>query len=216
MAVFYYILWTLSLALKLSILRWAEMIFYGPRGISWSDIQNTVITGFRFDLMIVGFWLAPIVVYLIISQVLTHRGFYRPFLAKIYLWVTWVFICALYFKDLVSYPFQKDRLWLGDHLQHPLLNWQHASQLEWWSWVGIILLTFGLFQAGALRFSGFVQKYQKVSYFSLGFIFLWTAFICRGTLSQHHLRMKDCQFSKDSRVESLCLNPVFTFSKKKF
>ena len=215
MVIFYYILWTLSLALKLSVLRWAEMIFFGPRGNTWSETLNIIVTGFRFDLMIVGFWLAPIVVYLIISEFLSNQGLLKPLFAKIYLWVSWLFICALYFKDLVSYPFQKDRLWWSDHLQYPLLNWNHAGDLQWWAWVGIILLTIGLFQAGALRFSSFVQRFQKVGFFSLGFIFLWTALISRGTVTEHHLRRKDCQFSRDSRVESICLNPVFTFSKNK-
>lgn len=219
MVVFNYILWTLSLAFKLSLLRGVEMIFFRPSGMSWEEIGLTLFTGFRFDLMIVGFWLAPIVVYLVLSEVLTQAKILKPAFAKIYLMLSWVFICLLYFKDLVSYPSLKGRLWLDDHLAHPILNWNHASSLEWWAWIGIGLLMFGIFQAGALRFSGFVQRFQKVGYFSLAFIFLWTVFISRGTLSQHHLRRKDCQFTKNlqqfRQIESLCLNPVFTFSKHK-
>jgi hypothetical protein len=216
MVVFYYILWTLSLALKLSILRWAEMIFYGPKNWSWSEILQTVITGFRFDLMIVGFWLAPIVIYLILSEILPRSAaLLKPGLAKIYLHISWAFICFLYLKDLISFPVIQGRLWWPDHLAHPFFNSQHASQIDWWVWVGIIFLIFGVYQAGALRFSNFVHRFQKVGFFSLAFIFLWSAFICRGTLSQHHLRRKDCQFSLNSKIESLCLNPIFTFSKHK-
>jgi hypothetical protein len=215
MVVFYYVLWTLSLAFKLSVLRIAQMIFYGPRGISWDHIWQIIFTGFRFDLMIVGFWLAPIVIYLIFSEILPRARLLNPVLAQVYLWLSWLFIVLLYLKDLITYPVTQDHLWLDDYLQHPFLNWDLASQLQWWSWVGIILLCLGIFQAGALRFSKFVERFQKVGYFALAFIFLWTAFISRGTLRQHHLRRKDCQFSKDIKIESLCLNPVFTFSKHK-
>ncbi len=215
MAIFYYILWTLSLAFKLSVLRWAEMIFFGPRGNSWNEALQIISTGFRFDLMIVGFWLSPIVIYFIISELFSSRPFLKPAIAKIYLYFSWLFICLLYLKDLISYPVAEDRLWLPDHLNHPIINFEHASRLEWWAWLGIVLLSCGLFQAGALRFSGFVQRFQKLGLFTVGFIFLWTALIARGTLTEHHLRRKDCQFSSDPKVEAICLNPIFTFSKNK-
>ncbi len=215
MAIFYYILWTLSFAFCFSVLRWAEMIFFGPWGNNWNETLQIIIMGFRFDLMIVGFWLSPIVVYFIISELFSNIKFLKPALAKIYLTFSWALICLLYLKDLISYPVRKDRLWLQDHLNHPLINLDYANRLEWWAWLGIILLSFGLYQAGALRFSRFVQRFQKLGWLSVGFIFLWTALIARGTLTEHHLRRKDCQFSLITKAEAICLNPVFTFSKDK-
>lgn len=213
MVVLYYILWTLGLAFKLSVIRWAQIIFYGPRGDSWSETGQIILTGFRFDLMVVGFWLSPFVIYLILSEIFSARFFMKPVAAKIYLLTSWLFICFLYFKDLVSFPFQQGRMDWQDHLQHPVLNWSHAGQLQWWSWIVIIFLIVGLFQAVAKGISKRLYDYQKVGFFSLAFIFLWSVLICRGTLSAHHLRRHDCQFSANKRVEAICLNPVFTFSK---
>ncbi len=214
MVIFYYVVWTLSLAAHLSVLRFAEMIFYGPEVSTWLEVLKIILIGFRFDLMIVGFWLSPIVVYFTSTSILFSKtSFNLAVLPLVYLRISWLFICFLYFKDLVSYPYQKNRLWLEDHLQNLFLNMEHAYQTPWWSWVVIILVSIGLYQVGAFRFSKFVQRFQKVGLISLAFIFLWTAFICRGTLTQHHLRRKDCQFSKDPQIEALCLNPLFTFSK---
>lgn len=213
MTILYYILWTLSLALKLSVLRWAEMLFYSPSNMTVSEILWTVVNGFRFDLMIVGFWLAPVVVFLVFSQLFTGRGLSHPKLAKTYLIISWIFICFLYLKDLISFPIVKNRLYWSDHLAHPFINFDHASQLEWWAWVAIVILIFGLFRIGIFRFQKFVTNLQYVSYFGVAFIFLWTVFISRGSLGQHHLRFKDCQFSENKRVQALCVNPIFTFSK---
>lgn len=210
-----YILWTLSLALKLSIVRWALMLFYWPSEATWRDALKTVLMGFRFDLMIIGFWLAPVVLYLIVAKVVLKGRFLHTGLMKLYLLFSWFFICFLYFKSLVSFPELRDHLYWPDHLRNPFLDFQHATQLAWWAWVTIILLCLGLFQSGAQKFQEFIQKFQRLTLFSLAFIFLWTAFMARGTLTQHHLRKRDCEFSGRDRVTNLCLNPIWTFSKNR-
>ncbi len=213
MVILYYILWTLSLGLKLSVLRWFEMLFYSPSDMTASEILQTVVNGYRFDLMIVGFWLAPVIIYLVFSQLVTGQGLRHPKFVKMYLIISWIFICLLYLKDLVSFPIIKNRLFWTDHLAHPLLNFDHAGQLEWWNWVAIVILVFGLFRMGLFRFQGLIKKMQNVGYFGAAALFLWTVLICRGNLGEHHLRREDCQFSNKPRVEAMCLNPGFTFSK---
>jgi hypothetical protein len=215
MVILHYFVWTLGIALNLSIIRVSQALFYGPRGLSWSDIFYVHYMGFRFDLMIVGFWLSPVVIYLILTHLFSNRGQIRPQWTQWYLNLSWLFICLIYFKDYISYPFTQDRYWKIDHFNHPLLNFQHGQQLAWWSWVFILLICLGIYKGAHFRFPIFVNRLQKASLLSVAFIFIWTAFICRGTLTQHHLRRKDCQFSKSKYVEALCLNPIFTFAKNR-
>ncbi len=215
MVVLSYILWTLSFAFKLSLIRGLEMLFFHPSGITWHEVLLTFYWGFRMDMMTVGFWFAPVIVYLIFSQLFTGRAIAQPLIVRFYLIFSWFFVCFLYLKDLIAYPLTKNRVWWPDLVRHPFLNLNQILHLEWWWSVIVVLATMGLFWAGIKRFPRFIKKFQRIPIWGLIVLFFWTALISRGTLTQQHLRRDDCQFSQNPKVEFLCLNPLFTFSKRR-
>jgi hypothetical protein len=207
------------MGLTFSLLRLCEVVLYHPAAMSRKDIFLTLLTGFRFDMMVVGFWLSPIVAYLILSQIFFKKPIAHPKFVKIYFALSWILLCALYLKDLISFPTTHDRLWKTDHLAHPVINVSYLPNIEWWNWIMILILMLIVLKVGFSQFAHFTKLFQKIGAVSLVMIFLWTVLISRGTVTQHHLRRKDCQFAEDprnaSRIESLCLNPPFTYSKNK-
>lgn len=210
-----YIFWTLGIALKLSAVRWIQMIMDWPRQQEWGVLLKTLWMGYRFDLLIVGFWLSPLVLGMLLMKVVFKKGLETSKLAKGYLLFSWLFICALYFRDLIYFRVFKEHMWLEDHQDHPFLAPEVWAHHEWWSWLWIGLITWGLWRVGAVRFDRWLLKLKNYSFASAVLILLWTAFIARGSLGSDHLRRNDCDWAKNRTIKSLCMNPVYTFSKNR-
>lgn len=207
--------WTLTIAFQMSVLRFFEMMFYWPDQESWGHFFKTLLYGFRFDLLIVGYWMVPVVVVLVVKKIITGTGVQNPKWFKAYLLLSWIFICYLYFLDLAHFPVIKDRLWLEDFQKSWLLDSSLFAKNEWWVWIAILILILGLLGLVWRKLSGFLLKCRDLSAPSLAAVFLWTVCITRGSLGSDHLRRNDCNYSSHRTVKALCMNPVFTFSKNR-
>lgn len=210
-----YISWTVVLALKLSAIRWIQMVMDWPSQPDSSILYKTLWMGYRFDLLLLGFWLAPLAVFLVVKKVFVSRGVQGMKLAKAYLVCSWIFITALYFRDLVYFPVYKEHMWLEDHLANPFLSSEVWQSHEWWAWIWIGIVTWGLAMTGLIRFDRWLMKLKDISWVGIIVIFLWTAFIARGSLGSDHLRRNDCDYAPNRTIKSFCMNPLYTFSKTK-
>lgn len=202
------------MALILSAIRWVQMIFFWPDGQK-ELVWKTIWMGFRFDLLIVGYWLAPLVICLLLKKLITGRGLDSPRLAQFYLGGSWLLITLLYFRDLIFFYSRREHMWLEDHLSALFLSSELLSAPSWWAWIGIGLLTWGLFQSGAIRFERWLLRLKEYSRLSVLIILLWTAFLCRGSLGDDHIRRNDCDYALNKTVKSFCMNPVFMFTKNR-
>lgn len=216
MTAFLFILWTIGLALQLNGVRVLQMWAYWPHQDSWRFLFQTLFTGFRFDLLIIGFWLVPVVLWLMIKKFFTKKGLKNPGFVRYYLKVVWFFIVVVYFLDMIHFHQAHDHLWWEDVMSRAYLGPEFWSGLEWWTWITIGLITWGLIRVNFMKIESWLKRFQNFSFFSLAIIFLWTAFIARGSLGNDHLRRNNCDFTKPNMTaRAFCMNPVYTFTKNR-
>jgi len=209
-----YAIWTCMMAFCLSLVRIVQAYFYFPES-ERERLTQTLITGFRFDLLIVGYWLAPIVVALVLKRVFLREGFRSAAPVRFYLLASWFLMVLIYTRDLPFFHVHREHMWIEDQLARPFLSAVEWTAPAWWAWVGFVILAAFLYQSAAERLDRQLQQWTNPSLTTVMLIFVWTAAISRGSLGQDHLRRNDCDYSPNRTVRSLCMNPIFTLTKSR-
>lgn len=207
------VFWTILFALKMSVIRLYQFSVYFTENLSSTETHQLFWNGFRFDLMIVGFWLSPVIVLLLLAKAIRVNSPVLSKFNKFYLVGSWLFVCYVYLRDLISFPFVSDRLYGSDILNGFLLEFAHLSQLTKPEWLATFVLIVLLFKFGMPQFLSMIEEMQNSSLTKLLIMFFWIALICRSSLGPHHLRPKDCEITQIAKVRALCINPIFAMSR---
>ncbi len=193
---------------------------YHPKIENTADVGAAFLMGFRFDLLIMGYFWIPIVLLTWLSAlVMSPRKLF--FLWKLYFVIGVLIIFDLSWMDLFwsmvsnsrlnSQFFQSDsRLILdqGWKLLGPAKSWVCTLGMGFSS-LGLVLTLYGL----KLGKSYNLPSKPKLAVQVLVSIFL-VALAARGTWTAHHLELAHTQVSSDPLVNQLPLNPLWNLDKE--
>lgn len=213
---FLFVLWTIGLAIQLNGIRLFQMAFFWPKHEEWTPVFKTLFLGFRFDLLVIGFWLVPVVLFILVRKVFTKVTLPNPWGVKLYLKLSWFFISFIYFLDLVYFTQYKEHMWWEEFSSLVFLKDTFWDGPEWWAWITLFFITWGLIRSVFWSIEKWMKRFKNFSYLSLAIIFIWTVFIARGTVTSDHLRRNDCDWAKyNTTVHAFCMNPLYVFSKNR-
>lgn len=174
---------------------------------------NVFFTGYRFDLLILSFFLIPIVLFQLIFN---FRHKLISLIARSYLLMAWIIMMALYFLNSFLFSTLKDRIWLQDWTNiflHLSLGLKSQSLIYL---LGLFVFTLAIFLYGYQNLMVLNQTILNARKRATSLLMLlMLAFFARGSLGHDHLRRNDCDFKSSSWVRAFCLNPIYTFSKVK-
>lgn len=218
--------WTCLFLALMSILRLLMV------GIYWNQInQDQSISvifkiffqGFRFDLLVWGFFWIPIFFVIWISYWIfaNHKKYltYLAELGRIYFSVLSALLAMIYFLDYFHFERNLDRITYFD--------WRLQGFVASFSWSAVFFVTllFGGLLAieyiMLLKGRPFFRNFElKINNWSRGkkigviFLqFLMIALAARGTVTAHHLNIEHSFISNNSTTNELVLNPVWNWDK---
>lgn len=197
--------------------------FFSAYEAKASDLFGLILTGFRFDLCVIGFLLIPsYVLYLasywekislpcqlvnqlykviVVVAIFFIFHFNIPFLATnvpfdIPYWMRWEDYRSVFFLDC------KVCYWDYNYLERI-----HPAQII--SGLMYLLIIFGIFS----RWTYFTKKYnfRRDLLFFIAIILM-----ARGKIGQHHLRYEDSLWHNNSLVNELSNNPLWLMNKSKY
>lgn len=187
------------------------------------DLAKVFFTGLRFDLLVLGFFLIPVVL-IGTGVALAGRGFERmTSLSLRYLVGAWTMTCVLAAVDLLFFAVTDRRL--------TLVDWRANSEFFGQAWrvqgpgtallvIAIVICTWviggrEILSAGDRR--GVPSKTRRGPAWRmlqiLGPLVL-VALMARGTVTAHHLERQHSQISNHQVVNELALNAVWCFDKE--
>jgi hypothetical protein len=218
---------TLLILLWMSILRLLLFgaVYSGIIGFH-PDLPKAMLVGVRFDLLILGFFWIPVVLFTWLVAIMTDPrklfGFWKIYFA---------FIVLLIFD--LSWT---DLFWASVHLTRLNSEFFHSTfrvVLETgWNVLGV---TRGLVFTSAMAFSAFgmilsiywqqlpkdkpnpirqrVESPPLIFFLQLIGSFLLVGLAARGTLTAHHLNIEHAQVSENPAVNQIPLNPIWNMDK---
>lgn len=215
---------TIVILLWMSALR--ALIYVGVYSgqIGWHpDIPAAFWAGFRFDLLIMGFfWIPVVLITWATAAVVSPRKLF--FAWKLYFAIAILFIFDLYWMDL---------LWTAGknfRLNHEFMNASRQVAMDaGWSALGrsralVFTASMAVSSLGLLflvywtelkKFKKPITQYKAIAW-CLFSIFA-VAFAARGTVTPRHLNIEHAQVSEDKEkgqlINQLPLNPVWNMDK---
>lgn len=190
--------------------------------VAREDLLMAFFVGFRFDLLVVGFLLIPVVV---VAEALAILGFWNLNLEKsikVALSVLWSIVVLFSYLDFLFY-FQFHRRWTWfdaqlSGLQFIFDGWK-AMEMRVSVMTGLLVL--GLWIVGGRQVerthSLFIedrhpQNWQKA--FMLLLPILVVGLMARGTVTPHHLERRHSQISGFAPLNELAINVLWAFDKQ--
>ena len=200
-------------------------VFHAAPNADFMEVVHSFIAGFRFDLLIVGFMLIPVVVLLTVQALMESwpRGMIR--LYRIYLGFAWTIICSLTFVDFFFFTNNGKRMRFAEYM-----SWNPEMFLEQWhkilpnqsvifAIISVLLFALGLMMIFGLRFGDWKDEYSPRKggkleiVLRLVFPLILVALAARGTIEPHHLALEHSVVSSVSAINEMALNPLWCFDK---
>jgi hypothetical protein len=211
---------TLLILVWMSILR--LLLFaavYHPKIQNTQDLGAAFFAGFRFDLLVMGFFWIPIVAITWASSlIIAPRKLF--FFWKLYFVIGILIIFDLSWMDLfwsmVSNLRLNSQFFHADSKVILDQGWQLLGPAKSWvctlgmgfSSLGLVLWLYGL----KLEKNYNLPSKAKLT-LQIVATFLIVAFAARGTWTPHHLNIEHAQVSADPLVNQLPLNPMWNLDK---
>lgn len=221
-------------ALGRPLLMW--MIFFSAmRFLVWFSASNMFLeattaqtalaffTGARFDLLIIGFALIPVVLFGI-AAASTGVGFeLMPVLTKAWLAIFWWIAGLLAVTDWLFFAVQGRRLTVYDLFHGDLSFLSRGGNIVGNTTAVLVIMIFlCLLILGARQILQMKNPERVVTreeglgarILRLGGPVLVVALMARGTIGAHHLEKAHSEISDNLHLNQLVLNPVWAFDKK--
>lgn len=183
------------------------------------DLALAFWAGFRFDLLVLGFfWIPVVAVTWVVAFAIRPRKVF--WLWKIYFILVFLYIAGLSLSDF---------FWIstaGERLNHRVFqsNWlevlaKGCAQVGEYDclfvsgWILISAIALCVFTARLPWVEAASQSARMKSVFQALISVFITAFAARGTLTPHHLNIEHAQVSKNSQINQLPLNAIWNLYK---
>lgn len=200
-------------------------IFHATPDAVAVEIFQAFFAGIRFDLLIYGFVLIP-VVFLLLLQAVAEKwpGFVFVFY-RLYFGAVWLIICAMNFVDFFFFTKFGRHMRSADYQQWQpdslLTQWHALQPNQAWIFLSItcLLLILGLMLVKALKFGIWKDEFSPDtgSAFEISWRivlpFVLVALAARGTVEAHHLELAHSVVSDNTVINEMALNAVWCFDK---
>lgn len=161
--------------------------------------------GMRFDIVVFCFWFMPIFLFKIDLQLL--RSF-RSWVLLFYIRLSLYWMTTIISLDLIFV-----------HKAFRRMAWQDfLKTFDWLGWPGfhvfskiLLLILFGIFLYQRLKILILQDDYRSFKFVLPTLLLLIVG--ARGTLGAHHMRREDCEIFESLKVNEMCLNPVWNYTK---
>lgn len=220
----------LGLAFFLSLIRFNLFLLTvnsKPLNVTFFEVYMSFLTGFRFDLLVLGFYLIPVVLVHAIQALFMKWTAWDEKLFKGYLGVLWCLSMVLNWIDYFIFSRSEIRARWGDYID--FLNSSLVDQLSshWnysfavFSVALFLMLILGLYVIRGLQFGEWRDLYsphkgtlKEVTWRIFLPLFL-VALAARGTLEEVHLEYRHSLISNENGLNELALNPMWCLDKDK-
>jgi hypothetical protein len=200
-------------------------VFHALPNLDMNEVMQAFVAGLRFDVLIFGFLLSPIVLITLIQAFFEKwpRGLFVFY--KIYLGLAWIIICALTFVDFFYFAKFGKRMRFAEYSDWSirqtwdLIQGLQLNQSLIFSVITVMLLCLGLMLLRALQFGNWKDEYSphKGSKLEITiraiFPILAVVLAARGTVEAHHLALEHSQVSNTVSINEMALNSIWCFDK---
>jgi len=189
------------------------------------EVLQTFLVGFRFDVLVFGFLLIPVVFVLLIQAFFEKwpRGMYLIY--KTYFGLMWILISLLTYADFFFYALHGKRMRFSDYSSWSFetlwQQWQAVplNQATIFTVITVLLLVLAHMLIRSLDFGNWKDEYSphpaKRGEVALRIILplLVILLMARGTVEPHHLALEHAQISYNDALNEMGLNAVWCFDK---
>lgn len=200
-------------------------IFHATPNAVAVEIFQAFFAGIRFDLLIYGFVLIPIVLLLLVQAISEKWPGFMFIFYRIYFALVWLMICGLNFVDFFFFSrfgrhmrFADYERWTPESLME---QWHVLQPNQAWIYFSItaLLLILGLMLVKALKFGIWKDEFSPDS--GNTFEISWRVVLpivlvglaARGTVEAHHLELAHSEVSDNTVINEMALNAVWCFDK---
>lgn len=200
-------------------------VFHATPNADFTEVVHAFGAGLRFDLLILGFVLMPVVVLTTLQAFLESwpKGMFTFY--RLYLGFAWTVICLLTFIDFYHFTNVGTRMRFADYM-----SWNFETLFDQaqrilpnqsviFAVITLLLLALGLMMVIALRFGEWKDEFspRKGSKFEILIrLILPYAFVilaARGTVEPHHLALEHSMVSSVPSINEMALNALWCFDK---
>jgi hypothetical protein len=192
------------------------------RNSSFSEVFLTIITGFRFDLVCMGFVLLPLLVFWLCITLFVRWNRITQFLSLLWFKLAWTLMIVIQIFDFLS--FHKTGLRIREQ--------QLANIFDGWleqAWIDVplgpfivfilvvlIIWSLGLWILEQIQLGDWKNEYSPIpgSLFEYTWRILLPLIVvfamARGTVEEEPLRYEHSLISDETRLNEMALNPMWT------
>lgn len=198
-----------------------------PLDVTFFEVYMTFLTGFRFDLLVMGFFLIPPVLLHVLQAFFISWTKWDQVIFKSYFSALWVFSILLNWIDFFTFAKTQSRARWDDYIDflNSSLVDQVASQANYtfaiYSAALLLMLFLGLYVIRGLQFGEWRDLYSphkgklsEIIWRMIIPLFL-VALASRGTLEEVHLEYRHSLISNENGLNELALNPMWCLDKDK-
>lgn len=189
------------------------------------EIFQSFLAGIRFDLLIFGFFMAPVYL-LLMLQTFSEKwprfmfGFYKAYFA-----VIWMAVCSLSFMDFFFFSRYGKRMRFADYTSWTPEQLMEQSQTlqpnQFWIFcvITVLLLCLGCMLVKSLRFGEWKDEYSPTLgtrfevFWRISLPLILVVLAARGTVEAHHLELAHSEVSDNTVINEMALNAVWCFDK---
>lgn len=200
-------------------------VFHATPDAVFVEVAQAFLAGFRFDLLIFGFFMIP-VYFLLMIQAFSEKWPRTISIGyKIYFGIIWSVICVLTYIDFFHFSRYGARMRLADYVSWTFpklieeMELLQRHQVLIFSVITVMLLSLGYMLTKSLRFGEWKDEFSPQAgskieivwrvVFPLLIVFL----AARGTVDAHHLGLEHSEVSSMKPINEMALNPVWCFDK---
>ena len=192
---------------------------------SFAEVFLAFFTGFRFDLLVYGFLLMPLLFFWYLITLTTKWSPWALRVSKAWLRLTWTQVIFLSAIDFPFFHVSGARMRAADF--NKLFDgsfsevWSAMPMMAFFIFLTVLLIIWllGLWLLGQIRWGDWKDEYSPLKGSPLEISWrllvplLLVALMARGTLEEHHLRYEHSLISNDTRLNEMALNPMWTLDK---
>ncbi|MNK83360.1 hypothetical protein D3C87_1031720 [compost metagenome] len=200
-------------------------VFHAAPDADFTEVMHSFLAGLRFDTLIMGFALIPVVLFTTIQAFMESWPKRMFTFYRFYLGFAWTVICLMTFIDFYHFTNVGKRMRFADYLTwnfDTLLGQAQnilPNQSVIFAVITLLLLALGLMLVVALRFGEWKDEFSPRKgnkfeiFIRLIFPFVLIVLAARGTVEAHHLGMEHSVVSSVSSINEMALNPLWCFDK---
>ena len=200
-------------------------VVHAVQNLEWIEVWHSFLAGARFDLLVVGFIMAPVTLLVLLQAFFEKWPSWMFMLYRIYLAGFWIAICATTYMDFFFFARAGKRMrfneymnWNMDTLRAQMSTMQNNTELIF-SIITVLLLILGLSLVFGLKFGQWKDEYspRKGGFFEVVLRVLLpiilVALAARGTVEAHHLALEHSEVSNNTAINEMALNAPWCFDK---